>query len=151
MAEPIPPTIAAFVQSLATQGRAPAYLRVDGDQRLIDWGGSLSHYGVSGLVAGAEAERSVDFLTGLLPLEAASASFRGLEVVAGVSADLHLLREGDQTWVLLLDASAEVRTRQQMQQIGNELALDRERLARRVRELEAQVAALRGRSPGSSP
>ncbi len=144
MAESIPPTIAAFVQTLATEGRAPAYVRLDADQRLIDWGGSVSHYGLHDLVAGADAERAIEFLTGLLPLEADSASFRGLAVVDGVSADLHLLREGPQTWVLLLDHSAEIRSRQAMQQVGNEIALDRERLTRRVRELEAEIERLRG-------
>ena len=57
MAESIPPTIAAFVQTLATEGRAPAYVRLDADQRLIDWGGSVSHYGLHDLIAGADAER----------------------------------------------------------------------------------------------
>ncbi|MFN0012865.1 MAG: hypothetical protein ACKVS8_14620 [Phycisphaerales bacterium] len=148
MSEPIPPTLAAFLQTLATEGRSPAYIRLDAGLRLADWGGSIAHYGVHGLVKGAEAERSIDFLTGLLPLEAASASFRGLGVVEGVTADLHLMQDRGQTWVLLLDATEEMRSRQEIQQVGNDLALDRERLARRVRALEAEVAALRARLGG---
>ncbi len=148
MSEPIPPTLAAFLQTLATEGRSPAYIRLDPDLRLVDWGGSIAHYGVHGLVKGAEAERAIDFLTGLLPLGAASASFRGLSVVEGLTADLHLMHDRGQTWVLLLDATEETRSRREMQQIGNDLALDRERLARRVKALEAEVAALRAK-PGS--
>ncbi len=144
MAANIPKGLSGYLNLVALDARRPAFVRVSPEGQVIEAGGELARYGLGELPTGSAIEDAAPFLTGLLPLAGRSATLRWVECAPGVAADVHLVAEEAHDWVLLLDATEEVQARQAMQQRGNEITLERDGLARRVRELEAEIERLRG-------
>ena len=144
----LPSALADFLQSLALQGRGAAYLRLDENGVIRDSGGELSRYAITSPKAGEDGETAAPFLCGLFPLAGRSATFRWLEVAPGVTADLHLMEHEGVRWVLLLDATDDAARHQAFQQKGNEITLERDRLRRRVAELEAELERLKASRAG---
>jgi PAS domain S-box-containing protein len=134
MAElPIP--VRDFILELTEDSRSPAYLLVNGDTRLSEWGGDLSSYGINGLQKNMDVGEHVPFLQGLLPLETRNLFLPHMSAGEGVYADVYLFSREGGTWVLLLDSSADASKRQRMQQKANDLSLQ-------VADLEREEEAL---------
>ncbi len=136
----LPEILWHYLHSMTLDGRALAYLRMNPSGVVEEAAGDLKRYGVAPDAVGREGETVAPFLVGLLPVAGRSATFRWLEVEPGVKADLHLFEAGGQMWVLLLDSTDEATRLQAFQQRGNQIALERDQLANRVRELEAELA-----------
>ena len=151
----LPSQIASFAQSLTLDSRAAAHLRIDASGRITHAGGNLARYGLAENPTGQPLEDAAPFLVGLIPLSARSLSLRWMQVAPATTdparpiaiADVHLMQDGDSVWVLLLDATDAAAQLQSMQQKGNELALERDRLAKRVRDLEDEVRAIKNPQP----
>jgi PAS domain-containing protein len=104
-----PPVILNYLDRVLIQDRSPAFLIVDRDEILIDFGGSLSGYGLEHLQTGESAAHQIGFLEGLLPLESPEILLPCLEVSPKHFADVHLLQNKSEDIVLLVDAtSAEI-------------------------------------------
>src|SRR6187399_2106797 len=103
----LPPRIAEWLLGLVKSQRAVAYLLVDGEQLLVETGGDLEHYGLSGLQHRHPACEQLPFLEGLLPLPETPFLLRFMGMPSGRVADVHLFDEGDATWLVLLDVTAE--------------------------------------------
>lgn len=137
---------AAVAQALRTEfsaKRSLAWLRIDPALALVDAGGQLSHYGLDGLRFGAPAGEQLVFLDGFLPLVESPFLLRAVELAAGRATDIHLHALDGQSWVVLLDVTAERDDARRMQQKAYDTTLLQEREARLNRELAAANVALR--------
>lgn len=138
----LPQQVADRLQALAFAGRAVAWLRVDGGLTLADAGGDLDAYRLAGLERGAPAAEQVALLEGLLPLAESPYTLPSIELAAGRVADFHFWSDGEATWVLLLEATAERDSAQRMQQKAYDMTLAQEReaeLNHRLAEAQAEL------------
>lgn len=134
MAE-LPQAIRDFIMELTEDHRSPAYLLVNAEGNLLEWGGDLSAYDINGLESGINVGEHVPLLQGLLPLESHNVFLPHVSTGAGLSADVYLFNRREGTWVLLLDSTADANKRQRMQQKANDLSLQ-------VTDLEREEEAL---------
>jgi PAS domain-containing protein len=118
----LPGPIREFIETLTDDLLAPAYMLVSDDGGLIDWGGALSSYGISGLEENMQVGDHVPFLAGQLPVDSGSALPK-VQTAADVFADVYLFRRPEGSWVLLLDATDAARKRQALQQRTYDTAL----------------------------
>src|SRR5262245_35167150 len=102
----LPFPLSEYVLSLVRRERLPAYLYLDESGRLLNWGGSLEVYGLSGLKGGEPIGKQAFFLEGLLPLTGSELVLLRIKTEGDRSAEIHIFRHSGQIWVLLLDASA---------------------------------------------
>lgn len=119
----LPAPIRDCMLALTVENRAPAYLLVNNDNGLIEWGGELADYGIPTPAAGMDVSERLPLLTGLLPLDARNLFLPYVQMTTGRAADVYLIRAEQGTWVLLLDATTEVVERQQTQQRTYDLSL----------------------------
>lgn len=131
----LPDPICDFIDALTDDLLAPAYLRVTDDQGLTEWGGALESYGLTELEKSMLADEHFAFLGGLLPLETGGVFLPHVQTMAGVFADLYLFRRDQDTWILLLDATANVKKRQALQQRTYDISLYAAELDREGRSL----------------
>lgn len=118
----LPGPIREFIDALTDDLLAPAFMLVSDEGKLIDWGGALSSYGLSGLEDNMEVGNHVPFLVGLLPVNSGTVLPK-VQTTAQVFADLYLFRRHEGTWILLLDATDDARKRQALQQRTYDIAL----------------------------
>src|SRR5688500_12659154 len=115
----LPGPIREFIDALTDDLLAPAFMLVSDDGRLIDWGGALSSYGISGLEENTQVGNHVPFLVGLLPVDSGSVLPK-VQTAAQVFADVYLFRRREGTWILLLDATDDAKKRSEERRVGQE-------------------------------
>ena len=119
----LPGPIREFIDALTDDLLAPAFMQVSDEGGLIDWGGALSSYGISGLEENIQVGDHVPFLVGLLPLDSGSVFLPKVQTAAQVFADVYLFLRDKGTWILLLDATDDVKKRQKLQQRTYDISL----------------------------
>ena len=112
----LPPPIREFIDLLNEDTLGPAYLLVNDAGELLEWGGDLSAYDVTGLQAGLNAGEHIAFLSGVLPLEGQNLTLPRVQTRPGIFADIFLFRREGGIWILLMDATSEARRRARLQQ-----------------------------------
>jgi hypothetical protein len=118
-----PAPIHDFVLALTFETRLPAYLLVADDNTVIEWGGNLGTYNITGLQKNVDLDQQIYFLAGLLPLDEKNIFLPSVKMESGVYADVYLFRGAQGTWVLLLDASPTTIEQRRMQQKVHDLNL----------------------------
>ena len=131
------PAISEWLLQLVKSQRAVAYLLVDGEQILVNAGGDLENYGLTGLHHQQPACDQLPFLEGLLPLPETPFLLRSMGMPSGRVADVHFFADEDATWVVLLDVTAEHDEAQKIQQKAYDMTLLSQREARLIAKLEA--------------
>src|SRR5262249_46335888 len=139
----LPASVSASLHAVIYRQRELAFLQIDAALNLISAGGHLDNYGLSDLQFGQPASEQVYFLEGLLPPVETPSFIRSLELVSGRAADLQFYLDGGDTWVVLLDVTAERDETRKVQQRAYDMILLREKEAQLNRRLEAANAALR--------
>ncbi len=119
----LPTPINDFMLKLTSDTRSPAYLLVQDDGSLSEWGGNLAVYGIHDLLKEMPAKEQVYFLEGMLPLEKSPTFLPYMKTDSGLYADIYLVSEDTGTWVLFLDATFDARKRKAIQQKANDLSL----------------------------
>jgi hypothetical protein len=119
-----PAPICDFILALTFKTRAPAYLLVADDNRVVEWGGNLDSYNITGLKKDIDLDQQIYFLAGLLPLED-NIFLPSIKMEGGIYADVYLFREVQRTWILLLGASATTLEQRRIQQKAYDLELER--------------------------
>lgn len=119
----VPTPIRDFIDSLYEDRRGPAYLSVNHEGQLSEWGGDLESYGVTGLRKNMIVGEHLSFLAGVLPLDPNSIFLPNVQTTDGVFADIYLFCRDQITWVLFLDATAGADRRQRLQQRTYSLSL----------------------------
>ena len=112
----LPPPIREFIDLLNEDTLGPAYLLVNDAGDLLEWGGDLASYDVTGLQAGLNAGEHIGFLSGVLPLEGQNMALPRVQTRPGIFADVFLFRREGGVWILLMDATSEARRRARLQQ-----------------------------------
>src|SRR5262245_17775933 len=121
--EELPRSVAAKLRQLIHDERAAAWLGMDEASRLTSAGGHPDHYGLSDLKTGVSVASQVFFLEGLLPLTETPSLFPTVELANGRAADLHLYRDEDAVWAILLDVTGERDAARRMQQKAYDMTL----------------------------
>lgn len=119
----LPAAIDDFMLKLVTETRSPAYLTIQNDGALREWGGNLTVYGIHDLDKGGRAADQILFLEGMLPLESSPMFLPYVKTDSGLYADVYLMRNEQGTSVLFLDATFDARKRKAIQQKANDLSL----------------------------
>ena len=112
----LPRPIREFIDLLNEDTLGPAYLLVNDAGDLLEWGGDLASYDVTGLQAGLNAGEHIAFLSGVLPLEGQNLTLPRVQTRPGIFADVYLFRREGGIWILLMDATSEARRRARLQQ-----------------------------------
>lgn len=138
----LPRTVTDALDAVTYGQRALAYLQIDAGLKLVGAAGNLENYGLGRVRLGEQVLDQVCFLEGLLPLSETPFFMPSIEI-GGRATDLHLYRDGECVWVVLLDVTAERDQARRMQQKAYEMTLLQEKEALLNRSLEAANAALR--------
>ena len=122
MFKKIPLSIAKYIRSIKLAETMLAYLSVNEDESLTNWGGEIHYYGLSNLNIGQPVTEKLTFLEGMLPLsDVLILPFLSLDEKH--CAHVHLVPYQTGVYILLFDAACEYKQRQEIQQQLNELKL----------------------------
>jgi signal transduction histidine kinase len=116
--------------------RYPAYLFVDREGKMASYGGQFDAYGIKDLRAGDAIGEQIYFLEGLFPLDQELIVLPCLHTDSGRPADIHLFKTGDGDCALFLDATVHEVQQRLMQQKGNELSLNYQKLIKEIQKKE---------------
>src|SRR2546425_1138149 len=119
----LPAPIRDFMMALTFETRSPADLLVGDDNTVVEWGGNLGSYNITGLQKDVDLDQQIYLLAGLFPLEDNSIFLPSVKMEGGLYADVYLFRGTQGTWVLLLDASAATIEQRRLQQKAHDLGL----------------------------
>jgi len=144
------PEIAApvleYICELLIRDRSPAFLLLDQEGCMQDWGGSPERYGIGSLEKGKPAEDYVDVLKGFFPSFPSPGLGTGDEeqitlscvrTGRGVSADIHIIPKAKGYWVIFLDVSREEALQARLQQKLNDMTLLRDRSEKMMEKMTA--------------
>ena len=123
----LPPIVIDHLLEIVSSAGNIAYLNISHGDRLIDSGGALTAFGLNHIRPERHASEQILFLKGLIPLPQPKFLLPFVETPSGIPADIHLFREGDNCWVILLDVSQKHARQRRVQQTGNELSLSLEK------------------------
>lgn len=137
----LPPPIREFIDLLNEEALAPAYLLVNRQGYLLEWGGDLSGYGINDLQRGLNVCEHIPFLNGLLPLETQNVAMPRMQTRPGIYADIYVFRRETGIYILLIDATLEARRRTHLQQKAYDSRLQTADLEREA-EVLARVNSL---------
>lgn len=112
----LPTPIRDFILTLTDENLCPAYLLLSNNGELLEWGGDLQSYGIQDLQRNMNTAEHIPFLIGLLPLDSNSVFLPNVQTTDQVFANLYLFEREQGTWILLLDASADIARRRPLQQ-----------------------------------
>ncbi len=132
----LPSPLAQYICSYVADQYFPAYLRVDADGTILELGGQLQHYALQALRSGDTTYDSLNFLTGIIPLENDSIFLPLVKDQQGRSMDVHIFPDQDNgDWILLLDGNTSEEQQLELQQQGNYLALQTHRQKQHLSKL----------------
>ncbi len=123
----IPRPVLEYIYERIIRDRSPAFLLLDTDGCLRDWGGRPERYGIESLEKGKPAEDYVDVLSGFFPFDEEQTTLSCVRTGNDVSADIHILRKENGYWVIFLDVSHEEEWQRVLQQKINDMTLLRDR------------------------
>ncbi len=128
------PTILKYICDLTVKNRSPAFLLLDQDNCIQEWGGKLDTYGIEAIEKGERIEDRVLILDGFFPLDEEQIQLQCVETESGVPADIHIFFQDKAVWVLFLDASEKEAMQSVFQQKINDLCLVRDKHAKMLEE-----------------
>lgn len=134
----IPFSIARYIRSVWISRTSVAYLLLNKEGKLLEYGGMLEHYGLSNLHIGMAAVEQIGFLEGMLPIEKPEI-LEFLRMESGRSAHVHFVPYENGIWVILFDATAEHEKQQRTQQRLNELSLSAYRQTQEIEQMKRQL------------
>jgi hypothetical protein len=134
----IPFSIARYIRSVWMSRTSVAYLLLNKEGQILEYGGMLEHYGLSNLRIGTAAVDHVGFLEGMLPIEKPEV-LEFLRTESGRSAHIHFVPYENGIWVILFDATAEHDKQQRTQQRLNELSLSTYRQMKDIEQMKQQL------------
>ena len=122
----LPARVIDALLQLTLDSAPTAYLRVGKDGMLRDAGGNLAAFNLEHLEPSTPVTSQIIFLESLLPLAREPVVVPTVDLGSGRYADLHLLPDEGEDWILMLDKSNAARWKLMAQQKANELSLLRQ-------------------------
>jgi len=135
----LPPAIAHYLISLSTHQRDLAYLNISPTGTILSSGGALTHYGLEAASVGESIEQHLLFLSGFFPHPPKNEAMPYVQTEKGKVIDVHFTAYSGEQWILLLNASAQLKQQQHFQQITNDLALLRQRLTKQINQSQHRL------------
>ncbi len=140
----LPKRVSDFLRDRVLEYRNPCCLRVAADNLLLEIWGEPAKYGLDDLEVGDDVSAAMPLLSDYEFNEYVELPF--VRDAVGHAFHVHLIPESDACFVLLLDATEEIRERERYQQTANEvrLLLDKERrLIAELVDAQAELAVRR--------
>jgi len=125
-----PAPITAYLLHRTADSHHLAFFVLDLSGRILRWGGSLDHYRIQIPSKGMPVADLFTFAEGMLPLGEEALILDCVELASGQMVDVHLFKDQDQLWLMLLDAREKAENRRLLQQKAHELVLLRDMHAR---------------------
>lgn len=135
----IPRQVLEYIYEL----RSPAFLLLDTEGCLSDWGGSPERYGIHALEKGKPAEEFIAVLEGFFPSGYEETRLSRVKTGEGLSADIHIVRKEKGYWVIFLDVSLEEEQQKVLQQKLNDMTLLRDKYLKLITRLIGKEASRR--------
>ncbi len=113
------------------------------DETIIEHDGAFEHYLGAALDPAKSIESQLSFLVGMVPHQGDALVLPAVETTHECWADVHISADTKGTFVLMLDATAQVKAHRLLQQKVNDLAIlvdKQERIERRLRMEQASAA-----------
>jgi adenylate cyclase len=121
-----PPPINAYLLNRAIRNLHLAYFLLDGQGRIIRWGGDVDHYRIEVPRKGMLISDLMVLTEGLFPMDGGEIILDCIELQPGLMVDAHFFEADGHPWLLLLDAGEKAESRRLLQQKSNELILLRD-------------------------
>jgi signal transduction histidine kinase/ActR/RegA family two-component response regulator len=118
-----PSTIINYACGEMLNSRRPVFFRLTREGQILKWGGPLNYYGLPEPRSGEMITDRYFFMEGLLPLNESHLMLPYMQIPPDATVDLHLIRNANEAWVLILDASHMAADIKPFQQRTHELAL----------------------------
>lgn len=130
----LPDWVRGYLRRLFLRRARPSFLCIEDSGTVCGRGGDLTEYGLDGVQSGDSVLEVLPLLDGLFPA-AEPLVLPWIQTPAGLFMDVHVISESEctrtrRTWVLFLRSVLDAEQRASMQQIGNELTLQRDRQTR---------------------
>ena len=126
----LPQPIFDHIFSITAEDRSPAYIILNKDSKIEDFGGDLEKYGIQNLNIDNELNEDLYFLSDFFPIINNPVFLPTIKLGSNIPVDIHLFSTTDQNCVLLLDASATESQQGLVQQIANDIRLIRNKKAK---------------------
>lgn len=118
-----PETVVDKILQVTLQSNRFAYLAVDADGKLVSQGGEIASMGLPRWQAGQSILDDALFLSGFLPMSRDYEFIEAYQATDDSIIDIHLFRDQQQVWIILVDKSADLEWESSARQSANELAL----------------------------
>jgi serine phosphatase RsbU (regulator of sigma subunit) len=133
----LPRTVVDALEAVTYRDHAIAFLQIGPEFTVLGAGGALENYGLDAIGVGESVFERAVVLEGVLPIAETPYILPSVELAHGRCADLHFYLDGESTWLVLLDVTAERDQARRMQQKAYETTL----LEEREEELNRQLVA----------
>lgn len=128
MKKQYPDNVIDKILQITLETQSFAYLAVNDKGELISQGGNIKEVGLNEWEPGTNILDEALFLPGLMPMSNAYEFIPSIHSGEDIIVDVHLFRDGELTWAILVDKSTEIEWQSQARQKGNELRLLQQKL-----------------------
>ncbi|MBT3206840.1 MAG: HAMP domain-containing histidine kinase [Bacteroidetes bacterium] len=133
----IPNNIDKYLQDLLIGCQNPVFIKLSKEGKVISWEGNLEIYGIFSISKNVQIEQIVPFLDGIFPLETPLIILPNIQTEQEVYADIHIIKDQTNCWVVLLDKTQDVNKLRNILQKQNETQL---MLARSSKKLDKSIS-----------
>lgn len=130
-----PKYIFDYVNQFISAELSPAFILLDKDGKIVDSGGAIEIYEMTGLQRGRDIAEVLLFMEGILPFEEDSLVLSFVKLGSGKSIDAHIVRIDNGFGLILLDADKREADHIAFHQKANELSLLKEKHSRLAADL----------------
>ncbi len=123
MENPYPDNVINKILQITLKTHKSAYLAVDNQGILVDQGGNIEALGLPRWEIADNILDNALFLTGFVPMSNECEYIPSLQITDSIVVDIHLFRDKDLNWAILLDKSKDHEWQSQARQKANELRL----------------------------
>lgn len=135
MTQNFPKPIFDYFNQFLREELSPAFILLDQDGIVTDFGGGIQTYGISGLEKGRDIVEVLLFMEGILPFERKSLVLSFVKLGSGKSIDVHIMKISKGFGMILLDAGKRESEHIAFHQKANELSLMKEKHSRLAADL----------------
>lgn len=122
----LPNSVTNYLFQYLIEERSLAYILVNKNGELLNWGGELTAYGITNLCKNHNIKEQVLFLEGLLPLDNIAVFLPFVNIGHKICVDIHLFPSAEGDWILLLDSIWDHQHIAVLQQKANDFSLLKE-------------------------
>ncbi|MDH3762778.1 MAG: HD domain-containing protein [Gammaproteobacteria bacterium] len=127
-----PETVVDKILQVTLRSNKFAYLAIDADGKLVSQGGEIAAMGLPSWKLGESVLEQALFLSGYLPMTRDYEFIEAFEAADDSIVDIHLFRDQQQIWVILVDKTGDMEWESSARQSANELRLLKQQVLQRA-------------------